>query len=68
MVDGWESIGLATKVDVCPTGLETVVSMEKGDDIAPMDPGASPQLKDRNQIKRRSIAKRKNPNCTTVKS
>lgn len=49
-----ESVGLATKMDIHLTWTEKgipeeiVVSMEKGGNIGPMDPGASPQLRERN--------------------
>lgn len=70
-----ESVGPATKMDVHLTGTgkgipeEILVSMEKGGDIGPMDPRASPQLRERNPTRgRRLTVTGKNHNCSKAHS
>lgn len=60
-MEGGQSVGPGTKIDVHLTGMgigipeERVVSMEKGGDIGPMDPGASPQLRVRSPMRERRL-------------
>lgn len=72
-MEGGESEDLATKMDVHLTGMgteipeETVVPMERGGDIGPMDPGANPQLKERSPTReRRATVTGKNLNYCMV--
>lgn len=58
-MEGGESEDPATKMDIRLTGTGiripegTVVPMERGGDIGPMDPGANPQLKERSPTRER---------------
>lgn len=58
-MEGGESEDPTTKMDVHLTGMgigipeEMVGPMERGGDIGPMDPGANPQLKERNPMTER---------------
>lgn len=72
-VEEGESVGLATKMDIHQTWTEKgipeeiVASMEKGGNIGPMDPGASPRLRERNPTRgKRLTVTGKNHNSTVA--